>query len=97
MKNSFFVQNTCIIQRMNAYPAYEAHGHRDNGEVFDVAVLGRLPDTEALALAQQYADRWHASVTLCRVPFVDRGHLSGWFADEVEIVAQLVPTIEGRA
>ena len=82
---------------MNGYPAYEVHGHRDNGEVFGAAVLGRLPDTQALALAQQYADRWHASVSLCRVPFVDQGHLAGWFADEVEIVAQLVPTIEERA
>jgi hypothetical protein len=26
-------------------PAYEVHGHRDNGEVFGAAVLGRLPDT----------------------------------------------------
>jgi hypothetical protein len=43
---------------MNGYPAYEAHGHRDNGEVFDVAVLGRLPDTDAFARAQQYANLW---------------------------------------
>ena len=82
---------------MGEFPAYEVHGHRDNGEVFGVVVLGRLPDTGALALAQQYADRWHAPVSLCRVPFVDQGQLSGWFADEVEIVSQLVPTIEDRA
>jgi hypothetical protein len=87
------VHNECV----NDYPAYEVHGHRDNGEVFGVAVLGRLPGTEALGLAQQYADRWHASVSLCRVPFVDQGQLSGWFADEVEIVAQVVPNIEGDA
>jgi hypothetical protein len=61
---------------MNDYPAYEVHGHRDNGEVFGVAVLGRLPDTEALGFAQQYADRWHASVSLCRVPFVDQGQVA---------------------
>jgi hypothetical protein len=82
---------------MSGYPAYEAHGHRDNGEVFDVAVLGRLPDMDAFALAQKYANRWRASVSLCRVPFVDPGHLVGWFVDEVEIIAQLVPTIERRA
>ena len=82
---------------MNGYPAYEVHGHRDNGEVFGVAVLGRLPDTEALALAQEYADRWHAPVSLCRVPFVDHGRPNPWFADEVEIVAEVAPTIEGRA
>jgi len=82
---------------MNEYSAYEVHGHRDNGEVFSVAVLGRLPDTEALARAQQYADRWHTAVSLCRVPFVDHGPPIPWFADEVEIVAQVVPTIEGRA
>jgi hypothetical protein len=35
---------------MSGYPAYEVHGHRDNGEVFDVAVLGRLPDTDAFGL-----------------------------------------------
>ena len=46
---------------MNDYPAYEVHGHRDNGEVFGVAVLGRLPDAEALALAQQHADGWQAA------------------------------------
>jgi hypothetical protein len=81
---------------MSGYPSYEAHGHRDNGEVFDVAVLGRLPDTDAFALAQKYANRWRALVSLCRVPFVDRCQLVGWFVDEVEIVAQLVPTIEKR-
>jgi hypothetical protein len=81
---------------MSGYPAYEAHGHRDNGEVFNVAVLGRLPDTDAFALAQKYANRWRALVSLCRVPFVDRGQLVGWFVDEVEIVAQLVPAIEKR-
>jgi hypothetical protein len=85
------------MRGMGEHPAYEVHGHRDNGEVFSIAVLGRLPETEALALAQQYADRWHASVSLCRVPFVDQGQLSGWFADEVEIVAQVVPNIEGNA
>ena len=42
------------------HPAFEVHGHRENGEVFSIAVLGRLPETEALALAQQYADRWVA-------------------------------------
>jgi hypothetical protein len=36
-----------------------------NGEVFGVVAL------EALALARQYADRWHAPVSGCRVPFVD--------------------------
>jgi hypothetical protein len=77
-------------------PPYEVHGHWDNGEVFDVAVLGRLPDTDAFALAQKYANHWRASVSLCRVPFVDRGQLVGWFVDEVEIVVQLVPTIEKR-
>ena len=82
---------------MKGYPAYEVHGHRDNGEVFTVAVLGRLPDTQALALAQQCADRWHAAVSLCRVPFVDQGQLSGWFTAEIETVSQLVPTIEGSA
>jgi len=82
---------------VNEYPPYEVHGHRDNGEVFGISVLGRLPDTEALALAQQYADRWRAPVNLCRVPFVEHGPPNPWFADEVEIVAQVVPTIEGRA
>jgi len=82
---------------MNEHPAYEVHGHRDNGEVFTVAVLGRLPDTQALALAQQCADRWHAAVSLCRVPFVEPGPPIPWFADEVEIVTQVVPTIEARA
>jgi hypothetical protein len=43
------------MRGMDEHPAYEVHGHRDNGEVFSVAVLGRLPDTEALGLAQQYA------------------------------------------
>jgi hypothetical protein len=42
---------------MSGYRAYEVHGHRDNGEVFDVAVPGRLPDTDAFALAQKYANR----------------------------------------
>ena len=87
------MHNECV----NDYPAYEVHGHRDNGEVFDVAVLGRLPDTDAFALAQKYANRWRALVSLCRVPFVDQGHPNPWFDDEVQIVAQLVPTIEGRA
>ena len=82
---------------MKGFPAYELHGHPDNGEVFNTAVLGRLPDAEALFLAQTYADRWSAPVSLCRVPFVDHGQISGWFADEVEIVAQVVPTIERRA
>ncbi len=82
---------------MDQYPAYEVHAHRDNGEVFGVVALGRLPETEALALAQQHADRWHASVSLCRVPFAHHGSPSPWFADEVQIVAQVVPTIEGRA
>ena len=80
---------------MNQHPAYEVHGHRENGEVFGVAVLGRLSDAEALALAQQYADRWQATVSLCRVPFVDQGQISGWWADEIETVTQVVPTIEG--
>ena len=82
---------------MNDHPAFEVHGHRSNGEVFTIAVLGRLPDTEALALAQEYADRWQAPVSLCRVPFVERGNPNLWFADEVEIVAEVVPMIEGRA
>jgi hypothetical protein len=30
------------------HPAYEVHRHRENGEVFSIAVLGRLPETEAL-------------------------------------------------
>ena len=46
---------------MDEHPALEVHGHRDNGEVFSIAVLGRLPETAALALAQQYADRWDAT------------------------------------
>ena len=62
------------MRGMGEHPAYEVHGHRENGEVFSIAVLGRLPETEALALAQQYADRWGAPVSLCRVPFVDHGH-----------------------
>jgi hypothetical protein len=53
--------------------------------------------SQTTALAQQYADRWRASISLCRVPFVDQGQLSGWFADEVQIVAQVVPNIEGDA
>ena len=85
------------MRGMDQHPAFEVHGHRENGEVFSIAVLGRLPETEALALAQQYADRWDAPVSLCRVPFVDHGHPNPWFDDEVQIVAQLVPTIEGRA
>ena len=52
------------MRGMGEHPAYEAHGYRDNGEVFGIAVLGRLPETEALARAQQYADRWHASAGL---------------------------------
>ena len=87
----------CVSRRLNAgidqHPAYEVHGHRDNGEVFSIAVLGRLPETEALALAQRYADRWDAPVSLCRVPLADHGSPNPWFDDEVQIVAQLVPTI----
>jgi hypothetical protein len=41
------------------HPAYEVHRHRENGEVFSIAVLGRLPETEGLALAQQYAENLH--------------------------------------
>jgi transposase len=59
------------MRLMHEHLAFEVHGHRDNGEVFSIAALGRLPETEALAFAQQYVDRWDAPVSLCRVPFVD--------------------------
>jgi hypothetical protein len=49
------------------HPAYEVHRHRENGEVFSIAVLGRLPETEGLALAQQYAENLHLACP-ARVP-----------------------------
>ena len=62
------------MRGMDQHPAFEVHGHRENGKVFSIGVLGRLPETEALALAQQYADRWRAPVSLCRVPFLGQGN-----------------------
>ena len=53
-------------------PAYEVHGHRENGEVFSIAVLGRLP-----VPLQPMASSLRRSPPLPREwfsPCADRGH-----------------------
>ena len=34
-----------LMRLMDEHLAFEVHGHRDNGEVFSIAVLGRLSAT----------------------------------------------------
>ena len=82
------------MRGMDEHPAFEVHGHRDNGEVFSIAVLGRLPETEAFLPSRSSMPiaGTHPSVSAA---FPSRT-TAPWFDDEVQIVAQLVPTIEGR-
>jgi hypothetical protein len=70
--------------------AYEVVGLRDNGDVYAVEVLGLQTQSFAADLAQQWADRWKATVNLYRVPFVSRG--KQWRPEQMELVQQFLPT-----
>jgi hypothetical protein len=70
--------------------AYEAIGLRDTGDVYTVEILGRQTQAVAIDLAQRWADRWQATVSLYRVPFVS---LEGqWRDEQMELVQQFLPT-----
>jgi hypothetical protein len=70
--------------------AYEAVGLRDNGDVYAVEVLGLQTQSFAADLAQQWADRWKATVNLYRVPFVSHG--KQWRPEQMKLVQQFLPT-----
>ena len=70
--------------------AYEAVGLRDNGDVYAVEVLGQQTTSFAADLAQQWADRWQATVNLYRVPFVSAE--KQWRPEQIELVQQFLPT-----
>jgi hypothetical protein len=71
--------------------AYEAVGLRDTGDVYTVEILGRQTLTDAVDLAQRWADRWQAAVNLYLVPYVSLGS-APWRDDQMQLVQQFVPT-----
>ena len=74
---------------MDQLPAFKVRTFEESSKLVDIVVLGRMPEEEAIAIAQDSADLWKRKVALAVVPDIDRGSSLDWRDDEIEVFMTL--------